>query len=203
MMNPNPKRWLETLMSKKRLQQATKLMDEQCWCWGTDIRYPDGNLLLTYGFRRERAPSPSVGSNMYSIHLSSTRLVVLWGWGLFYGDSTLGGIFIGRNGFAPLLTSASTIPSPIYSSSDLPTLRIPASEKEYHLASALVGNALRWIAHYEEWLLPIAGESYRLACLAEWRKRPVEQLMSVWLWRTLAAEMETLLRTHTPVPRSA
>jgi hypothetical protein len=196
-MSNNPRRWLEQVLPKKTVQQAAKLMNEQCWCWGADIRYGDGNLLLTYGFRRDRTPAPTLGSNMYSVHPSPTSLIALWGWGLFYGDANLGGMFIGRNGFAPMITPTGTIPSPIFSSSDLPSLKVPATETEYQMAGHLTGSALRWIAHYEAWLLPIAGEAYRLSCLSEWRKRPVERYLSGWLWTKLADEIEdALLNSH-------
>lgn len=160
---------------------------------GSDIRYGEGNLLLTYGFWRDRAPAPHIGSNMYSFHPSPGQLVALWGWGLFYGDTSLGGLFIGRNGFAPMITSTATLPTPLFSSGDLPSLRVPTTETEYQLVGRLTGNALRWVAGYEAWVLPIVGESHRLACLAEWRKRPVEQVLSAWLWGKLAAEIESAL----------
>lgn len=199
-MSNNPKRWLEQVLPKKTVQQVAKLMNEQCWCWGADIRHKDGNLLLTYGFRRDRAPAPHIGSNMYSFHPCPRQLIALWGWGLFYGDVSLGGVFIGRNGFAPLLTSASTLATPIFSSGDLPSLQIPVSETEYQLTGQLTGKALRWIAAYERWIVPIVGETHRLACLAEWRKRPVDQVLSAWLWGKLADEIESALLTARPIP---
>lgn len=202
-MSNNPKRWLEQVLPKKTVQQAATLMNEQCWCWGKDIRYGEGNLLLTYGFRRDRAPSPNMGSNMYSLHLSPTQVVVLWGWGLFYGEASRGAVFIGRNGFAPLLTLAPTIPTPIFSSGDLPSLRIPTTETEYQLTGYLTGTALRWVAGYEAWISPIAGESHRLACLAEWRKRPVEQVVSAHLWGQIADEIERALVVPRKLPLSA
>ena len=27
-------------------------MEQQVWCWGRDVEYPDGNLLMQYGFER-------------------------------------------------------------------------------------------------------------------------------------------------------
>ena len=36
------------------IREGKLLLDQQCWCWGQDIRHPEGNLLLTHGFVRER-----------------------------------------------------------------------------------------------------------------------------------------------------
>lgn len=194
-MTDHPKRWLEHHLPKKRVQHAAKLLNEQCWCWGADIRYPDGNLLLTYGFRRERAPSPQAGSNMYSLHPSPTRQIILWGWGMFYGERSLGGVFLGRNGFAPFLTTTAMINTPVFTSTDLPLFCIPHGEKDYQNLARLTGNALRWIADYETWVLGIAGEPHRLTCLTEWRKRPVTDTDTADQWLTLAAHIEAALNT--------
>lgn len=202
-MSNNPKRWLETHLPKKTVHQAAKLLNEQCWCWGADIRHRDGNLLLTYGFRRDRAPAPTVGSNMYSYHPTPTQVIVLWGWGMFYGETTTGGLFMGRNGFAPMITNTPTISTPVFSSEALPTLKIPKSEKEYQIAGQLTGNALRWIAHYETWVVATAGEEHRLACLATWRKRPVEDVLAPWLWARLGNEIEAALCSYTEIRISA
>jgi hypothetical protein len=194
-MNDNPKRWLEHHLSKKNVQRAAKLLNEQCWCWGADIRYPDGNLLLTYGFRRERAPSPQAGSNMYMFHPSPTQQVILWGWGMFYSKRSVGGLFLGRNGFAPMMTSIDMLSTPVFTATELPSLFIPRTEKEYQITEQLIGNGLRWIAGYETWVLSVAGECHRLACLSEWRKRPVTGCHAPEQWSCLAAQIETALKT--------
>ncbi len=34
---------------------GAELFNQQVWCWGQDIRYPEKNLLLTYNINKEKA----------------------------------------------------------------------------------------------------------------------------------------------------
>ena len=56
------------------IREGKLLLDQQCWCWGQDIRHPDGNLLLTHGFVRERHESDKDLSR-YRIEVSLPPLV--------------------------------------------------------------------------------------------------------------------------------
>jgi hypothetical protein len=67
-------------------RHGAELLHLQCWLWGCDIRRAGGNLLLEYGFSRQRPPSGAVGSSAYLMALESGTHVVLWGFGAFYGN---------------------------------------------------------------------------------------------------------------------
>jgi hypothetical protein len=40
-------------------------MNARWWCWGQDIRRPEGNLLLASGFERHRPPPDVAGNRRY------------------------------------------------------------------------------------------------------------------------------------------
>lgn len=61
--------------------RGAELMHQQCWCWGQDVRRPEGNLLLENGFERTRAPEDVSGSFRYWLERNGTRLA-LWGFGV-------------------------------------------------------------------------------------------------------------------------
>ena len=43
-------------------------MSQQLWCWGRDIKSPQGNLLMNYGFERHRESGKgSSGSSCYRL----------------------------------------------------------------------------------------------------------------------------------------
>jgi hypothetical protein len=58
-------------------RRGAELLHLQCWLWGCDIRRAEGNLLLAYGFSRQRPPSGAAGSSAYLMALESGVCVVL------------------------------------------------------------------------------------------------------------------------------
>ena len=98
-----------SLVSDRNLiEHAIVLLSQEVWCWGRDILRPKGNYLLEVGFQRFEPPvSRKECSSVYSLKLPSERVVVLRGFGVFYGDRQLGGIFLPRYEFRPLYTECS------------------------------------------------------------------------------------------------
>ena len=71
---------------------------------------PEGNWLIEIGFNRieppdDRKDCPSV----YSHELPRGQSVVLRGFGVFFGDSAHGGIFVPRYEFQPKYTKSAAI----------------------------------------------------------------------------------------------
>ena len=103
-------------------QQAAWLLNQQIWCWGRDIEFAEQNLLVQYGFQRIEKPAGSRAASIYRLKLSPTKRVVLRGFGIFWGDDRLGGVFLCRFGFAPRLTLDADLVRPAWSTDDLPQL---------------------------------------------------------------------------------
>ncbi|HCK70757.1 MAG TPA: hypothetical protein DHW38_04195, partial [Planctomycetaceae bacterium] len=62
------------------------------------------------GFRQFEPPeSRKDCSSVYSLELPDERVVVLRGFGVFYGDNRLGGIFMPRYEFRPMYTKHSKL----------------------------------------------------------------------------------------------
>jgi hypothetical protein len=167
------------------LTQAAGLLNQQTWCWGRDIVRPEGNWLVTLGFERLSPPHERKGcSSVYFLELGRGRCVVLRGFGVFFGDSNRGGVFLPRYEFAPRYTLQSTLDCPPWSDADLPQLRLPTAENRYRCASLLL-DLIDWIREYEVDVVQKLGLSYRRAVLTKWSNGrrpfiPAEQFASAW-----------------------
>jgi hypothetical protein len=140
------------------------LLHQQCWLWGQDIKRPEGNLLLKYGFERIRPPAGIQGSTRYQIRLSDRATLSLWGFGLYYTRYGYGGVYLNRYDATPRYCHAADFLPHVWTPADLPVTghdpQIP------YLAS----KAFHWIANYERWVLHHYGLSYRRACLSTWHQ---------------------------------
>lgn len=176
------------------VSRGTKLFTQQAWGWGCDVRRHEGNLLLAHGFERRRRPEGVDGSSMYLLQLDPVTQVVLWTFGMFYGQTGWGGLYLDRFHFDPRLTDAATLPPAIWRPEGLPPLRRPDATDRMHMAH-LLPNAIDWIVDYETAVLTTHGLEYRRACLAEWSRvklaLPPERLVPQW--QALRAECNELL----------
>ena len=164
-------------------RRGRTLLHQQCWLWGQDIRRPEGNLLLLYGFERLHPPAGCSGSSQYNLTCASGATLSLWGFSFFYGSSD--GIFVNRFDFVPRAAE----PTKRWRHVDEPNT-LPRAPLDAHLPAAL-----RWIAGYERWVLEGFGLSYRRRCLATW---PSPALLSEALpneWDNLANDLDVHLAT--------
>jgi hypothetical protein len=145
--------------SERRLFEA--LVNQQFWCWGHDIRRPEGNLLLAYGFARTRPPAGVLGSSCYRF-VEPCFEVILWGWGLLLSGPA-GGVFLPRHGFAPRPALA-PLDAVCWSPEGLPPLGDPSDVPAF---DRWLRMAAEWIAEYESWVLATAGLAYRRGCAAD------------------------------------
>lgn len=157
------------------------LFHQQCWCWGWDIRRPDGNLLIERGFRRRRPPDPNEGSSAYHLRGRGYRMD-LWGFGVHYSRTGAGGVFVGRYATVPLRSVLEDRPDDVWSPEQLPPMQSVAGDQlaEYVLVPAM----LRWITAYERWIIRTAGRRHRVEAVKEWGDKAVveaEQMPIAWL----------------------
>ena len=165
-------------------RHGAELLHLQCWLWGCDIRRAGGNLLLEYGFSRQRPPSGAFGSSAYLMALESGTHVVLWGFGAFYGNPAEGGVYLRRYEFTPVWTAPLNaqrlpwLPDQIHPA-DIP----PEPETRQRMHRQFVA-LLEWIAQYEMWVRHTYGLAYRRRCAEESTKHTfriaIEQLVEEW-----------------------
>jgi len=179
----------------KLARRGAPLLNQQCWCWGCDVRRPEGNLLLAHGFNRERVPPGKLGSSAYTLRLDRA-VVVLWGFGLFWGQASLDGLFLPRQGFLPRLLDDAEPPRHVWDLAQLDAATIPDSQATWAHACRLLGNALQWVAGYEEWVGHTCGFAYRDACVSGWRKQSLPAADMPAHWRSLATGCRQLGRAH-------
>lgn len=165
------------------------LLHHQCWFFGRDILHPDGNLLLRYGFERFKAASGKDGTNRYRFAGDKSVEVDLWGFGLFYGNGTSGGLFIRRYDFNPRLFEHGKLGSRIFKFDHLPVNRLPVTEPEIANAKQLTVDAISWILSYEDWIENTCGKDWRRKCLREWANSEIPARNIKTNWQKLARQI--------------
>lgn len=163
-------------------QAAAILFDQQMWCWGQDVRRPEGNALLLYGLARDTPPAESRLGSVYHLSPEAGSRLILTGFGVFYGRAGLGSLYLARQRFAPCLLRRAALPNPCWKVHAVPPHRPPQTEREHARARLLMGQTLSWIANYEEWVSREIGSEYRGKCVAGWFKQtfPAESMAGEW-----------------------
>ena len=175
---------------KKRLKP---LLHQQMWLFGQDILCPEGNLLYRHQFIHKRPTSR--GSSMY-IRQDQTVQIVLWGWGIWFGQTEIGAIFVNRFEAKPKFTPVPILSEPIYREEALP-LRTSRVSSMTHMQSVqqLWVNLLTWLAEYEKWIQATAGKKWRQSTLRAFRHavtKPESADSIAAQWYMLAEQGKTL-----------
>lgn len=182
------------------------LFNQQLWLWGQDIRRPEGNALLTYGFERIRPPEGIKASNTYRLAQADGIQIFLWGFGLLYHRAGWGGIFMPRFAFTPRVILCPDAPENVWSPAQLGNCHPPQSAAQWERARQLFIPALRWITDYERWILTVREPSYRPMCIDLWPKDRIaaERLISEWtsLTDACARGMQQFIAARRPCPGS-
>ena len=152
-------------------RRAVDLLEQQIWCWGRDASRPGGNLLLEYGLCRHGSPDPQRGATFYTTALDNGAEVWLWGFGVLYFQPKLGGVFLQRYGFDPLLVERPAGPT-VYSPDELGLLSRPATAPQLTVVRGLVCGLAEWIARYEHWIAESVGLTYRASTLEARSTKP-------------------------------
>ena len=147
------------------LREGKVLLDQQCWCWGQDVKHPDGNLLLTQGFTRERHDSEK------NLSRYTSGPVRLWAFGLFYN-----GLWLLRQDFKIRLAPSTDLPD-IWTVRDA-VIHYPATPEEGECLRLLLAGACGWIADYES-QIPLV---WRAETVRRWEKKgvPASEMASRW-----------------------
>ena len=162
---------------------AERLFGQQLWCWGRDIQFPAGNLLIRYGFSRHRERGVD-GSTCYRLD-SGSRHIALWGFGIWYGRRELGGIYLDRFRFVPRWGNFESLALGIHWPKDLPPCGRPHGPRQWKCAHRLCREMLAWIASYERWVQREAGLDYRRQCVATWLRPLIAAQRMPAAWRLL------------------
>ena len=167
-------------------QSAAILFDQQMWCWGQDVRRPEGNALLLYGLARDTPPAASRLGSVYHLSPEAGSRLILTGFGVFYGRAGLGSLYLARQRFSPFLLRRAALPDPCWKVHAVPPHRPPQTKREQERVRLLMGQALSWIADYEEWIGQELGSEYREKCVAGWFKQTLPAGSMAGEWRRLA-----------------
>lgn len=175
--------YFHTLMKTKKFVEI--LLHQQLWFFGKDIKIPNRNLLLDYGFKQVRPPKEISGGTNYICKIGEVS-IVLWGFGIYYGHGNNKGVFLGRYHFYPRIIQDEPPSFPIWAPSNLPEMKIPENAEEWECSFRLISELFEWIASYEEWANWIMGSSYREACLKDWDQSIVSGDEMSWAWNKVA-----------------
>ncbi|MEM9185651.1 MAG: hypothetical protein AAGB00_04060 [Planctomycetota bacterium] len=180
-----PRGSVQRCLDGETIKRAADLLSQQIWCWGQDIVRPEGNWLLDLGFdRRETPAGREKCSSVYSLELPGDRRVVLRGFGVFFGDDRLGGVFVKRYDFRALYTPLAALEQPPWSSEDLPDFSNPTAAQSQS-STSLTAGLIHWISDYEMNIGERLSVEYRRATLDRWTKNkrplvPAEEMVSAW-----------------------
>lgn len=180
-------------------RRAVVLLDQQLWCWGRDVARPEGNVLLGLGMCRYRSTEPGLDRTAYTGRVAGDGVVWLWGFGLLFCLPDIGGVFLRRYGFDPVLVTEPQ--RPVHALEHLGRFVRPTSARQLATAEALVRAAAGWVAGYEHWIAETFGTSYREATLAARDKPPaIPAKEMARAWEHLAKK-SVRLSAPAPSPR--
>ena len=165
------------------LEAAEVLMHDQCWCWGQDVLYPGGNLLIRYGLERIAAQGADGRTAGYTCSINDGGGVWLRGAGMFYSPGCGSGIFLGRYDMRPRMITCDAPPLKTWIERGLAPFPL-AEESEQGIATAcqLVPEACAWIEAYERWITEAVGVEHREQCLERWPQgeTPADEFALRW-----------------------
>lgn len=149
---------------------ARKLLDQQFWLWGQDIARLSKNGLIDFGFERHAAPTGLQSSSFYALDEACGRRVGLWGFGAFYGQANVGGLFLKRYRFGPCITTSERPPR-CWAFDQWPGHHPPVTSDDRGIVRQLLDGFLIWVVEYERWIDCHAPRGHRAGCLRDWKKR--------------------------------
>lgn len=174
-------------------KKVKPLLHQQMWLFGQDIVYPHGNLLYRYQFSHTRAAER--GSSMY-VRQVGAQQVVLWGWGVWFGQADLGAIFVNRYKAKPQYTPVSILSDAVHQEASLPlrTHRVNSVADTQNIRELWV-NLLSWLAEYEAWIVSETSKKWRQAAVRAFQHAVTKPESADTLstqWQTLAERGKSL-----------
>lgn len=155
----------------RRRRCREDLFDHQLWCLGCDIRRPDGNLLVRYGFERHAHAQGSA----YSLACDAgARRLVLWGFGVTLCGPE-GALFVRRH---PLALEHDRWPGTPLGGRALPPPMPPAGAWDGADVAPSLAAMIEVFVAYERWVDATFGATWRRACW-QLRGRRVRRRLSL------------------------
>ena len=138
---------------------------------------------------RARAAATTVGmTSRYTLTPATGVRIQLWGWGLLYADAR-GALHLGRYQFTPTVALDPGAGLDAFEPQQLTAFHAPATHDHARLQLVMLGDACRWIAEYEQWVLNQAGLDYRREVVGAWKKARVAAERVSPAWRELAVRI--------------
>lgn len=171
------------------LKPANRLLEQQFWLWGCDIRRPEGNILSQLGFEKVKAPAETgLNTSQYRCPLSITCTIALWGFGVCVSDSSHGSVFVPRAGLRPRYCQSTLDTTSAWEPAWFERILLGETNRDLVPCYHLVGQLIDWIAWYECRVLEIAGQAHRQRSIETWKRPVVDHapLAQQWLQLGLA-----------------
>lgn len=170
------------------------LLDLQMWCFGCDIRRPEGNFLLQSGFKKISA-GKIYGSSHYHQSFEGVRSLHLWGFGIVACEKEVA-ISLRRHERTPLFAERVRIGSDIHRPHELPRFSSPVTEESRRKACDLLLLVATQLESYESSVLACAGAEYRDFCVgASRRHRKLRGLSLREAWGELSGALNDEMRS--------
>lgn len=185
-MPKDPNRNAPKFLAEKYQRLGAELLHHQCWCFGKDVRFDGGNLLIRYGFERFQSPLEADGSTAYRFQIDPERALILWGFGVFYRENRNFGIYLHRYKFIPQVIESNNLKLPIWKSEQLAPRRFPQESEEIRRTGEVTANLSDFIVGYETWISENAEKGWRKRCLKEWRLTRLSPSEIVKGWQKLS-----------------
>ncbi len=154
-------------------------MNQQCWCWGCDVRRRGGNLLMLHGATRVRPPGGDRRrSTAYHVDVDHDGWAVLWGFGLAVVPARGLPVLLFRFDPEPRLVHDANALRSVWSPADLPSHDAARVAPAWWSALTM----FRWIASYEAWVIEHAGADWRRQCADQFKASVVagDRLAAAW-----------------------
>jgi hypothetical protein len=149
------------------------VFDLQMWCFGCDIKYESGNLLLAYGFERDRPVRNVTGSSHYARTVPGPTdkpmcSMHLWGFALILLSAGCA-LCLRRHERIPLVAIDPIIPAGVWRPHDLPQFSLPRLETDMQRAREHLLMVANELLAYERFVEINTRSTYRSACLRQRR----------------------------------
>lgn len=145
---------------------ARRLLHQQLWCWGQDMKVPAGgvNPLLAEGFVRHGRPVGQRGTSRYELVLADGSQIALWGYGAWFraADQERGTLLV-RHRPGPQMVDIDELETAWFPD-QLPEMDEPVTPSECQAALVNLQGLCDWVAGYEERVHAAHGGAYRDEC---------------------------------------
>ncbi|HEV2528430.1 MAG TPA: hypothetical protein VGT61_08295 [Thermomicrobiales bacterium] len=168
---------IDHCLTRMDRRHATRLLNQQFWLFGHDVRRPDGNLLIASGLERTRRDDGRPTASSYAGTLSCGAGLRLWGFGaaLSVGERA---IFVPRSRYTARITTVGSVKAAARepevgngAAPPMPDLRMVRTGEDRELVERALPILLGWFADYERGVVANAGAVYRHQAWSAW-KRP-------------------------------